>query len=754
MKLFLQISSIPRIMNLRLLLKLLVPFLFLLSITTIKAQVELNTEFFTTNGDDELVVVITANNFEKMVAMQFSLNWDPSVLEFKEVGDFNLEDLNENVFNTTVAERGELSVAWFDNNVGGVTLENGSNLFSITFTKLSSVPTSLFFDNTPTKIEFISFPFNEVALNSTTNEVVLTGRLLEGTVLFDANDNCTLDGEEKGLKDWAIRITGQSPRFKMTDENGEFRAFLPFGDYQVEAIPPPNNLFDICEPIQNISIIEGATESIKTTFAGQATVDCPSMSVEIATPFLRRCFDNYYTVNYCNNGTIAAEEVSVEVILDPAFNFIESSIPGMLIEGNTYRFDIGIVDLNDCGSFQIKINVDCDQATLGQTHCVKASIFPDMVCSPPSASWSGASLELEGECLEDNGVLQLRIKNVGDGAMDVEQNFIVIEDMIMLKSESESTYQLQSGETKTLEYEANGSTYRLETQQIPNHPMEMPLAIALEGCGTNEQGTFSTGMINMFARADESQFIDEDCQQNIGAYDPNDKNAFPNGYQDAHYIEPNTEITYHIRFQNTGTDTAFNIVVLDTLSELLDVSTFVPLVSSHPHTIEIVDANILKYTFENIMLPDSNINEPGSHGFFKFSIQQQPDVALGSLIENSAAIYFDFNEPIITNTYFHTIGINFLEFRVITSINNYSPLRLNVSPNPVDQTAIVKVENKDNAEGVFHLFDLQGKEVKTYTFSGNEFRLERGDLSSGMYLFEVKAGGVSLGNGKLVIKAE
>jgi len=75
-------------------------------------------------------------------------------------------------------------------------------------------------------------------------------------------------------------------------------------------------------------------------------------------------------------------------------------------------------------------------------------------------------------------------------------------------------------------------------------------------------------------------------------------------------------LTYKIRFQNTGTDTAFNIVVLDTLSDLLDVSTFVPLVSSHPYALEIVDSNVLKYSFENIMLPDSNINEPGSHGLF------------------------------------------------------------------------------------------------------------------------------------------
>ncbi len=721
----------------------------------LQAQVEINTETFTTSTENELVVILRVNNFEEIVGMQFSLNWDPTILEFSSLGEFSLEGLDVTSFNTAPVSNGELSLFWVHNTVQGVTLEDNSQLFSIVFNKLSEVPTQLFIDHTPTKIEFVKFPVEEAFLTSTNMEIVTTGRLLEGRVLFDENDNCMLDEAEKGLKDWSIKIVGTNNRFKITDENGLFRAFLPYGDYQVEAIPPPNNLFSICEPIQTVSILEGATEAVNITFAGQATVDCPSMSVEIATPFLRRCFDNTYIVNYCNNGTIAAENAYIEVQLDPAFKFVSSSIAGTMVETDVYRFDIGTVDLNDCGQFSIIINVDCEEAVLGQTHCVTAKVFPNMVCETPAANWSGASLELESECKEDEGTLQFRIKNVGDGAMNLQQEFIVIQDMIMLKSDNFEAFQLQSGETETLEFEANGATYRLRTPQVPNHPMEQHLTIAVEGCGTNEDGTFSTGMINMFSMGDESQFEDMDCQENRGAFDPNDKNASPGGYQSAHYIEPNTDLTYHIRFQNTGTDTAFNIVVLDTLSDLLDVSTFVPLVSSHPYELEIVDANILKYSFENIMLPDSNINEPGSHGFFKFSIQQQPDVAIGSVLENSAAIYFDFNEPIITNTYFHTIGVNFLEFRVVTSTDEVAaPLQLGVNPNPMGDFAIIRLENEPYQNGLFQLFDLQGKQVRTYEFSGNELRIERGDLQSGMYLFEVKADGVLLGNGKLMIKTE
>ena len=116
------------------------------------------------------------------------------------------------------------------------------------------------------------------------------------------------------------------------------------------------------------------------------------------------------------------------------------------------------------------------------------------------------------------------------------------------------------------------------------------------------------------------------------------------------------------------------------------------------------------------------------------------------MIENSAAIYFDFNEPIITNTYFHTIGFDFIELRVVTSTDELlSPIQLGVHPNPIGDYAIIRFEEEAIQNGVFQLYDLQGKQVRTYEFSGNELSIERGDLQSGMYLFEVQADGVFVG---------
>ena len=129
-----------------------------------------------------------------------------------------------------------------------------------------------------------------------------------------------------------------------------------------------------------------------------------------------------------------------------------------------------------------------------------------------------------------------------------------------------------------------------------------------------------------------------------GSFDPNEKLVTPEGG-----ILRTDTLRYQINFQNVGTDTAFNIVVRDTLDTLLDITTLESGASSHPYAFNIVGRE-LSWTFANINLPDSNVNEPGSHGFLTFEVRPRSDVSIGAEIENRSAIYFDFNPPVITNT--------------------------------------------------------------------------------------------------------
>ncbi|MDX1908765.1 MAG: FG-GAP-like repeat-containing protein [Bacteroidia bacterium] len=141
----------------------------------------------------------------------------------------------------------------------------------------------------------------------------------------------------------------------------------------------------------------------------------------------------------------------------------------------------------------------------------------------------------------------------------------------------------------------------------------------------------------------------------VGSFDPNDKQVYPIGAGANHYILSSDTLYYKIRFQNVGTAEALRVVIRDTLSPFLNPASFVQGPMSHEGFVVIGEGGELVWTFNNINLPDSGSDEPGSHGFVQFKIVPYSSLPNESLIENSAAIYFDFNEPVITNTVFHTV---------------------------------------------------------------------------------------------------
>jgi len=141
------------------------------------------------------------------------------------------------------------------------------------------------------------------------------------------------------------------------------------------------------------------------------------------------------------------------------------------------------------------------------------------------------------------------------------------------------------------------------------------------------------------------------------AVDPNDKLLVtPKGCGPFGNISGDETLTYRIRFQNTGNASAHNIVLQDVLDEELDLTTFRMIATSHPATrVELFPANTLLISFIGIELPDSTSNLIGSNGFVLFNIKPQSGLPDGTTITNEAGIYFDLNEPIITNSTLNTI---------------------------------------------------------------------------------------------------
>jgi len=155
--------------------------------------------------------------------------------------------------------------------------------------------------------------------------------------------------------------------------------------------------------------------------------------------------------------------------------------------------------------------------------------------------------------------------------------------------------------------------------------------------------------------ADSSNNSKNYCYPVIGAWDPNLKQAYPVGACDEHFIIPAEEITYTVLFQNTGNDSAHYVMILDTLSPFLELSTLRIDAVSHPVSTHILPGRVLKFEFENIMLPDSGTDLLGSNGYVTFSCIIDSTVPPGTVISNSAIIGFDSNDYVVTDSVYHTI---------------------------------------------------------------------------------------------------
>ena len=231
----------------------------------------------------------------------------------------------------------------------------------------------------------------------------------------------------------------------------------------------------------------------------------------------------------------------------------------------------------------------------------------------------------------------------------------------------------------------------------------------------------------------------------IGSYDPNDKQVTPPAVALA--AIDTTNLRYVIRFQNTGTYPADFVVIRDTLPAELDLSTLKVLAASHPFSWRLFGARVLEFRFDPIHLPDSTSNEPESHGFVMFTAQANPGLPLGTVIHNRAGIYFDYNEPVITN---------YAEMRVGTAVSAHTPESIpdfDLIPNPTSAGSGTQLWLKENLKATVEVrvFDSTGRIVLTKELASGEKELVLNNLPAGAYFVQLRAGG-RIGGSVLIVK--
>ncbi len=495
---------------------------------------------------------------------------------------------------------------------------------------------------------------NDILLIKTDSLGKIFTNELNGTIFNGSN--CSPGSEI--LQATIIEASNEDQLFyAYSDENGMYSMDLDTANYGINFYPPSpywqiSECNEICSTDENACLDFSESNQTQTLdYFLEPLVECPYLEVGISTPFLRRCFSNIYTFQYCNNGTADAEFVYAELTFDPYLTVDSASVQwSEALENNMFVFDIGDVPVGVCEYIYIYVTVDCESTVLGQTHCVEAQIYPDSLCLEPDPEWDGSNLEIELNCLGDT--VEMLLRNTGL-SMDMPAPAVIMEDNIILAIED---FELDAGEELALYFPSSGSTFFFEVEQAPGNPTSLRTSGIIEGCGASSPEELTVGYYNTYPQYDSNPFYDSDCQANIGSFDPNDKKVSPEGITDEHFIRSNDVLEYTIRFQNTGTDTAFTVLIKDLISSHLDLSTIQTIASSHPYSFSITEERLVEWRFDNILLPDSSTNELESNGFVKFSIKQNEENEDGTAIQNTSSIYFDFNNPIVTNTVINTVN--------------------------------------------------------------------------------------------------
>lgn len=215
----------------------------------------------------------------------------------------------------------------------------------------------------------------------------------------------------------------------------------------------------------------------------------------------------------------------------------------------------------------------------------------------------------------------------------------------------------------------------------------------------------------------------------VNSYDPNDKTCL-----EGNVITPDLVgeyVHYLIRFENTGTASAINVVIRDVIdTNKFDMDSFVPMDASHDFVTRIQNDNEVEFIFEGIELPFDDAN---NDGYVLFKIKTLPTLEVGDTFENSAEIYFDFNFPIITNIEQTTVDIP-------ASTDQFAlNSKLKVFPNPAEN--YVTIESQLAFDSVL-IHDLTGKEVKRIVSieSRLEQNIEVSNLKSGIYYLTIRSG--------------
>ena len=220
------------------------------------------------------------------------------------------------------------------------------------------------------------------------------------------------------------------------------------------------------------------------------------------------------------------------------------------------------------------------------------------------------------------------------------------------------------------------------------------------------------------------------CGTVSNSHDPNFKSVYPIS------ALPNSSewVSYTIHFQNTGNAPAEKVVIRDTLDPQFILDSFVVLGSSHTMTTS-KNNSALAFLFSNINLIDSATDAELSQGYVSYKVKLSAQLSNNSLLKNTAYIYFDYNDPVVTNTCLFPI----VEPKL--SIGRHLKNGLSIYPNPNNGEFYINSLGEDFQIEIKNYLG-QVVDFQTEKLSNQTYRIK--GLNPGIYTIRCSSNGLEV----------
>ncbi len=294
---------------------------------------------------------------------------------------------------------------------------------------------------------------------------------------------------------------------------------------------------------------------------------------------------------------------------------------------------------------------------------------------------------------------------------------------------------------------ATGFTYNF-TNLLPNETRVFYVTMSVPASPVVNLGNLLIANATISAPANDINLTNNSTritQIVVNSFDPNDKMESHGEEILFSQFNQNEDLIYTIRFQNYGTANAIDVRIEDVLDSQIDPESIRMISSSHNYVMTRVNNNIV-WNFNNIQLVPISVNEELSMGYVQFRVKLNPGFAVGSIIPNTANIYFDTNPAIVTNTFT-------TEFTAALNNQAFDGTNFTLYPNPASQFINISLNNTSEIIDNVIIYDVLGKIIKEVkSISSNSATIDTSSLSKGVYLLEITTENGLKQNKKLVIK--